>query len=397
MEIQNTTQDLSSPSVADVERIRALADPVLRNLQITQCYHELSAVMAGRTGPGANWCTFATWASKQAGQTIRREDLARTLESAFGDSTEVAAAVEKVILLARQIRSGIDQGKIKKMIREAVGPGAVIDRTSDAVARGNRKVFEEIGREFARFIATCVQDEKFDPDRIEEFCAEFRPGEPPDGQRYLSRAFSHYYQAFFETEVQPRAELLFLANLEIGFHEQTRLQPEIAESLDAALINSEMFKNRLIADIFPYGGLFVRARLFIKRLLGRPATFEIAVNQLIATIRRRMHLAITEHLMTLTLFNTERLRLGVDLQKEFPASLKKPANTELLELLALADPTPDSLLESGAVDWADLPDRLHFIVDLFRCYHETKELHDPPFTNEQLNEIQSGRLPGGRL
>lgn len=107
--------DFSSPSVADVERIRAVGDPVLRNLQITQCYHELSAAMAGRTGPGANWCTFATWASKQAGQTIRREDLARTLESAFGDSPEVASAVEKVILLARQIRSGIDPGKINKL------------------------------------------------------------------------------------------------------------------------------------------------------------------------------------------------------------------------------------------------------------------------------------------
>lgn len=68
MEMQNTTPDFSSPSVADVERIRAVGDPVLRNLQITQCYHELSAAMAGRTGPGANWCTFATWASKQAGQ-----------------------------------------------------------------------------------------------------------------------------------------------------------------------------------------------------------------------------------------------------------------------------------------------------------------------------------------
>ena len=63
------------PPATEVERIAALPDPVLRNLQITQCYHELAACLPGRTGPGANWCTFATWASKQAGQTIRKEDL----------------------------------------------------------------------------------------------------------------------------------------------------------------------------------------------------------------------------------------------------------------------------------------------------------------------------------
>ena len=77
------------PTVADVDRIAALADPVLRNLQITQCYCELSRAFAARTGGApANWCTFATWASKQAGQTIRKEDLARTFERLFAESPE---------------------------------------------------------------------------------------------------------------------------------------------------------------------------------------------------------------------------------------------------------------------------------------------------------------------
>ena len=70
----------SPPTVAEVERIAALPDPVIRNLQITQCYQALSVAMAQRTGLRANWCTFATWASKQAGQTIRKEDLSRMLE-----------------------------------------------------------------------------------------------------------------------------------------------------------------------------------------------------------------------------------------------------------------------------------------------------------------------------
>src|SRR5690348_1643771 len=112
--MSNDTQTLPLPSVADVARISTLTDPVLRNLQITQCYHELSAVMAARLGLWANWCTFATWASKQAGQTIRKEDLRRTLESALGDSSLVTAAVERVAIAAKQIGAAGDIGGIKR-------------------------------------------------------------------------------------------------------------------------------------------------------------------------------------------------------------------------------------------------------------------------------------------
>ena len=59
-------------AVEKIERIAALDNPLLRNVMITQCYCELSASFAEHMGPGANWCTFATWASKQAGQTMLR-------------------------------------------------------------------------------------------------------------------------------------------------------------------------------------------------------------------------------------------------------------------------------------------------------------------------------------
>ena len=67
------------PTVADVERIAALADPVVRNLQITQ-FAELSTAFASPDRAGANWCTFATWASRQAARRSTKEDLARTLK-----------------------------------------------------------------------------------------------------------------------------------------------------------------------------------------------------------------------------------------------------------------------------------------------------------------------------
>ena len=72
------------PTVTEVDDIAAIGDPVVRNLRITQCYHELSHAIAARVSPGANWCTFATWASRQAGQTIRGEDVTQAATDILG-------------------------------------------------------------------------------------------------------------------------------------------------------------------------------------------------------------------------------------------------------------------------------------------------------------------------
>ena len=80
------------PTVAEVEHIAALEDPLIRNLQITQCYHELALALRERTSSSANWCNFAVWASKQAGQTIRKEDLARALENLLRGEEAAALA-----------------------------------------------------------------------------------------------------------------------------------------------------------------------------------------------------------------------------------------------------------------------------------------------------------------
>ena len=97
--------------------------------------------------------------------------------------------------------------EILASVWDALNPMAAFERASDAVGRGNQKVFQEIGFEFARFLSTCASDAAFDADKIARFCSGLRPGDPPDGQRYLRQAFGRYYQAFFEPDAQARAEL----------------------------------------------------------------------------------------------------------------------------------------------------------------------------------------------
>ena len=135
----------SFPTVQDVEQIAGGAQPVLRNLQITLCYSDLSGVMLV---PGnANWCTFAVWASKQAGVMIRDEDLVRALRMRLARSSVLQGPILRLIEL---VGGSIEQHvqRLAKLIVD-LGP---FRRSSGAVARGNKKVFEEIGREFARFL-----------------------------------------------------------------------------------------------------------------------------------------------------------------------------------------------------------------------------------------------------
>ena len=385
-----------TPNTADIDRIIAIDDPVIRNLQITQCYHELSITLAEHTGMSANWCTFATWASKQAGQTIRKEDFKRLLDKRLLSPAMTAQAANGFAAAALDAGAG-SSSDLQRLALDTQHYTSAIDRASDAVGRGNKKVFEEIGREFARFYSTCLHDDVPDSQNIAHFCDQLHSGDPPDGQRYLQKAFTHYYQSLFTVDTKTRSELILTANIEIGYHEQTRLQPEIAESLDSGLISAMEFMRSLLASIFPLGSRLKLVNLYIRRLLGRPTALDQAIQALLVFTRSLLRQTITEIMMTISLPSGLQLKLGDDLKVGFPPSLEKITQPELIALIEKLDPTPDSVADSGALDWADLPDRLHFIIDLFRCYQENQELHAPPFTQAQVQALKAGRLPTGEL
>jgi hypothetical protein len=383
-----------SPTVADIDRIARHADPLIRNLQITQCYRDLSSALAELTGTIANWCTYATWASKQAGQTIRREDLVRTFEQLFNQSRRAPEAAYAVVASVSQMSTRGGPEGIWEATWEALHPLAAFDRASDAVARGNKKVFEEIGREFARYLALGPTG-TLDAQAVARFCEGLRPGDPPDGQRYLAQAFTAYHKALLEDDAKPKAEWMLLGNLAIGFHEQTRLQPEITEALDAPFIHPLPLTQRLLRTLFPHRPS-VLVRVLWARIHGRTTPLDTAWGELVTHVRALAHRAITESLMTLALPG-EVLRLGRHLAAPFPQRLERIENPDLQALLQRVDPTPDTPVASGAENWADLPERMHFIADLFRTYQERPVLFSPPFTVEQVKVIREGGRPAGRL
>jgi hypothetical protein len=384
----DANESTPAPSVDDVRRIAAIANPVIRNLEITHCYSRLAAAFAARSGEGANWCTYATWASRQAGRTIRGEDLLEQLGNRLGEGRWVLHPI--ATLSRRLLRRGLFQRetRIGRLTAELHTPFDAFERASDAVARGNLKVFEEIGLEFARYLHECPPDVAESP-AFQRFLERLRPGDPPEGQRYLRQAFARYERRRLERDPKARAELAVLANLEIGLHEQTRLQPEIREALDAAYVTQEDLGRRVLQALFPSAGRWWP-------VVRRPAALAVAVVAAGAqrSASRLAREVITESFMVLSLPGRV-LALGTHLTDAYPPALDEPADAELAQLLARFEPVVPAPDDCGARDWSDLHQRMHYIVHMFCAFHLSEQLSRPPFSPEQVASFSQGIVPDG--
>ena len=384
------------PTIEEVRRIVAVADPVVRNLQITQAYHDLSTAIARLTGAGANWCTVATWASRQAGQSIRREDLLAALRRLLLETRATQVNLDTMLEASMPINGPQPESFFGALdtLWQAVDPAEAFRRTSDAVARGNVKVFAEIGAEFARFLAMFGDDRStVSQDSLAAFSKSLRPGDPPDGQRYLAQAFDHYVQAMTAEGVKVKAQLLLLANLKIGFHEQTRLQEEIVEAMNAPVVHPRVLRRRLIGELFPNRSS--RLRYWLARLARRLEPLVEARDELAEEIQRAGRRVITATLMTLELPTGEVLKLDQKPPGKPPDVLKTIDHPELSAFLAqiMAGASQDARV----ADWGDLAERMRFIAGLFRTYHLARALFDPPFDAGQVAVIRYGGRPEGRL
>jgi hypothetical protein len=376
---------MNAPTAEEVLRTAAIQDPVLRNLSITLGYHRLSAAMARVHLGRLNWCTFATWASRQAGRTIRGEDLRAGLEAAL-DQAGLRTALEQVGFALRE--SGIDRklNTVRTAVLQAVDYDAAVGRAAGAVARGNLKVFEEIAYLFAGFLTVL---ETADEAAMERFRGTLRPGDPPEGQALLRQAFDAYLRAAAAESPSRAAQETLLANLLIGYHEQMRLQPEIREAMDAALGDREAFRKRLLQRLLP--GAWLRLRVRVGRMLGRRLPLDVAVDRLFDEIGQHMRIFMTSRLMTLGIPGDVVIRLGADIGRAIPDVLRR---VDLAELSALLERIDRAARETGERrDWSDFNYRIHLIATFFRAHHDDETLHDAPFTGEHAAMILAGRMP----
>jgi hypothetical protein len=338
----------------ELRSVLAIEDPVLCNLRITLAHYKLSLALHHLLGPdtGANFHTWAVWGSKKAGMTIRRQDMRRIRPIAMLVGVMLGA------LSATTVGRGLGQPLVRAGVGTVLGgvgfselTRRLLDRTVAHILGGNRTVLDDIGHVTARFLCSFHGSATPDPARLDAFVASLRSGDSRGGgQDLLKQAFTHYYMAWHEPNLDAKHEHMLYANLQAILHEHLRLDPYI----DGAIL--------------------------------RP-------------LRR----AVTARLLRYRVGNA-----GLSVAEDVPAwvgsatpsSLELLAHPELLDFLVGSDGwdrTPDNLSGSRARDWTDIRDRMNYIVDLFRTRHFDPELFLPPLTEEQSRTLLAGRVPGGPL
>lgn len=365
----------------DLDEIARLPDPVVRNLLITQRYRDLSEVLRLTIGgPDVNWSTFACWASKTAGESIRGEEVPGFVDDIVGGSE---VALERA--------SMVEVGLRKLVSHLAFGPAQIADLVakiirdvSNQIAEGNLDVYAELAPKFAEFGGRFGGTSRPTKAAIDDFLRTLRPG-PVDqgGQDLLREAFSAYLRAKVETDEGARARDMLLGNALIGFHEQTRLQPRIEGALDAP-----------VEDVV-VGGItgLVRAALpaFVEDKV--IAHLGPVLSELSESIEEVWERVATELFMQLALPGGQRLSLGKDLAPAYPAILVDVSASA--PLVALGKQFDDG--STGADDWASLPDRMGFILTLFRNNARNDGLFVHPFSDDQRGHIERRTLPPAAL
>lgn len=422
------TSPIASP--ADVRRVVALDDEaVLRNLLITQGYHDVSQQILARTGGGdMNWCTLGAWASRTAGTFIRNEEVPAFLRKLLEDPGPLRDAFEGV---QRRLEPG-SEGKPPKLI-ELIS--SILYDCSTYIMVGNRVVYAELAQCCADFMAELGGDTAPDPAKLAAFQARYTEGDPqPDGiewgppgrtlhvtqrggQGMLRGMAGHLYQAMFETDPKKRAELILFANAQGGLHEQTRLQPYIVGSINAAITET----------------LVKWAHQHVEH--DTPEVTKSALHRLVDALMPPLGHMIeavwqdfsTGVLMTLTLPDGV-LHLGHPLPQDagqplLPPALETIADPGLIAVLAKYDaleiPCKHSrfdklrdwirarlpasgkgvveLADVGTPNWTNFDERMRYILTLFRMRQQDAHLFGQPFTDPQRAAIFEGQIPPGRL
>lgn len=362
------------------------ADPVRRNLFITQCYHDLSAALAKRLGAeNANWCTFATWASRTAGRFIRDEEV----PEAFRRLLEISPRIDEGLARANAAVTRIKPEAAIPRHRVLGVSRRIVEEVGELITAGNLAVFSELGPLFSRTIAALDQAE--DGSAVAQVAASLAPGQSErGGQTLLRQALAGYAAAREADDPRRKAALVLLANARVGLHEQIRLQPYIAGSIDAPVQAALFEPVDEAAACLPRG----------LQTLFRGA-LRLAVLRAANDAKRRWQELATRELMTLELPG-ETLVLGRDLpapkgQPLYPPVLDPVEEAETLAFLRRHGADRPAATGTAADNWTRLEDRMRYIIDLFRSRQVDAKLQAPPFTSAQRRELLSGLPVSGRL
>ncbi len=227
-----------------VNDIAAMTDPILRNLWITQRYHELALQLRDiGAGEDATWCAFAVWASKTAGATIRGDVLPAKAQRLVAENEVMRDALHA-------LGHGF-AGRVWSLLlaRDPLARAAqqVTDDVAEAIAEGNVLVFAELAPLFTTLVEVHRSATAPTPQSLSAALAPVLSALQSSGvdTSAVAAAFDAYGQAMAPSP--DRAAVVLQANTLAVAHEQQRLQPAIERALDAAI--SDTLKRVIEEDL----------------------------------------------------------------------------------------------------------------------------------------------------
>jgi hypothetical protein len=315
----NKVQAAWNKDANQIGQIDQMSNPDARNRQITKEYSSLSKRMNGLLGKdsGNNWTTWASYASSTAGQVIRQQ-----AGSFMGiHASDIPGWVGTASHVVNDLSFGLLGDASQKITGKNLFEGKdQAEAASKGVGQGNQKVFEEIAPQFARFIDTFQGDKKPDAAKL----AQFDKGLGPE-QGDLKKAFGDYYQAMFAKDPGQKQEFTLAGNLEVANREQQRLQPNIQGAVHTVGVGEAM-------------------SVLSQKLPGQK----------------------------------NALGLSKDVPEQMCLSPQAYKNNPTLrnELQQFAGPNWYSTKGSGAHDWSNFNQRMHYITELMLQYQ-----NDPALMN----------------
>jgi hypothetical protein len=368
----------SFPSLQDIGNTVAMnGDPILRNLNITQGYYALSRAMSTMVGGGSiSWCGFASWSSKTIGVSIREADMSNRGLLAITQSRIYQETIQRIVNLL-EAAGVIGIGPFDNVITQALGDGI------DNLKQGNAEVYGEIGALYTRLISALGNDVDLDLTRLAPVIAylDSKPSER-GGQALLRQGAENYYRARFETDPSIKAQLMLLANAQVGKHEQMRLQGCLEDFLGGAL------EQRIVEHA--------------QQQCRGIATLEIAVTPVARAAgkfaKEEWTKLLTDLALHLNLPGNERLHLHSDVPPPlgkplYPADLQKLSNPDALAILGEFGADTPTAIGTGATDWSNLVQRMHYILVLFRSRQLESILLNEAFSATQQSDLAAGRMP----
>ncbi len=366
-----------------IDAVLAIDDRVLRNYWVTQTYADISDALRSLLDPNtANWCTYATWASRTVGSNMRGEALPKWLHDRVLLPDGLMGLTQNLNADAkfsefRKVLGDLKPEHLMDVTRELLGEMAI--NLSD----GNTEVFAEITPPAAIFIAEFSSGA--DPHEARAKVLAACQGVPEyQGVNRLAAGYSLYCDAMHETDPKLRSQLILAGSLQLGTHEQNHLQPVIVSSMDMGVNTAATrLKEKLEKEL----GALARVQQDFDKLL-QPALHWIGDTW--------------GDIMTFTLGTLQSPEGTMHLDHDVPLPKDRPYVTPDLEpvkvgalgeLLAMFNRAKKNGKGSFARDWANLMDRMNFISNLFISRHHVPDMFDPPFDAATLAAIEADRTP----